>query len=139
MSAATTKDRAMDMEIQQVPWWNRRTRMERRFFILSIILLLATVGLSIALAGVLYKDIISHNTNNKGNYGSARVAAARSNADVLTNLQTTSSFTSSEHEHQSHFRVVENSGQQVALGAGRGVKYNKAVVTRIFQYLNLIH
>ena len=128
MSSATTKDRAMDMEIQQVPWWNRRTRMERRFFILSIILLLATVGLSIALAGVLYKDIISQNADNKGNYGSARVAAARSNADVLT----TSSFASSEHEHQSQLRVVENSGRQVALGAGRRVKDNKTVVTRYY-------
>ena len=132
MSSATTKDRAMDMEIQQVPWWNRRTRMERRFFILSIILLLATVGLSIALAGVLYKDIISQNADNKGNYGSARVAAARSNADVLNNLQTTSSFSSSEHEHQSQLRVVENSGRQVALGAGRRVKDNKTVVTRYY-------
>ena len=52
-SSVTNKARAMDMEIQQVPWWNRRTRMERRFFILSIALLLSTIGLSIALAGVL--------------------------------------------------------------------------------------
>ena len=65
MSAAVTiKDRAMDMEIQQVPWWNRRTRMERRFFILSIFLLLATIGLSIALAGVLYKDLFGINSDN---------------------------------------------------------------------------
>ena len=65
MSAAVTiKDRAMDMEIQQVPWWNRRTRMERRFFILSIFLLLATIGLSIALAGVLYKDLFGLNSDN---------------------------------------------------------------------------
>ena len=64
MSAAVTiKDRAMDMEIQQVPWWNRRTRMERRFFILSIFLLLATIGLSIALAGVLYKDLFGLNSD----------------------------------------------------------------------------
>ena len=60
----TIKDRAMDMEIQQVPWWNRRTRMERRFFILSIFLLLATIGLSVALAGVLYKDIFAPSDNN---------------------------------------------------------------------------
>ena len=67
MSAAVTiKDRAMDMEIQQVPWWNRRTRMERRFFILSIILLLATIGLSIALAGVIYKDILNPNVSDNG-------------------------------------------------------------------------
>ena len=67
MSAAVTiKDRAMDMEIQQVPWWNRRTRMERRFFILSVILLLATIGLSIALAGVIYKDILNPNVSDNG-------------------------------------------------------------------------
>ena len=58
MASVTIKDRAMDMEIQQVPWWNRRTRMERRFFILSITLLLTTIGLSIALAGVIYRDFI---------------------------------------------------------------------------------
>ena len=37
----------MDMEIQQVPWWNRRSRLERRFFVMSIALLCATVGLAI--------------------------------------------------------------------------------------------
>ena len=40
-------DRTMDMEIQQVPWWNRRSRLERRFFVMSITLLCATVGLAI--------------------------------------------------------------------------------------------
>ena len=65
-TAVTIKDRAMDMEIQQVPWWNRRTRMERRFFILSIILLLATIGLSIALAGVIYKDIFNPSNSDNG-------------------------------------------------------------------------
>ena len=63
MPSVTNKDRAMDMEIQQVPWWNRRTRMERRFFILSIALLLSTIGLSIALAGVLV-GIISPGKND---------------------------------------------------------------------------
>ena len=37
----------MDMEIQQVPWWNRRSRLERRFFVMTIALLCATVGLAI--------------------------------------------------------------------------------------------
>ena len=63
-TSVTIKDRAMDMKIQQVPWWNRRTRMERRFFILSIFLLFATIGLSVALAGVLYKDIFAPSDNN---------------------------------------------------------------------------
>ena len=47
----------MDMEIQQVPWWNRRSRLERRFFVMSIALLCATVGLAIGLTGVLYKSM----------------------------------------------------------------------------------
>eukprot|EP00095_Tigriopus_kingsejongensis_P004532 maker-scaffold532_size145644-snap-gene-0.44 protein:Tk04532 transcript:maker-scaffold532_size145644-snap-gene-0.44-mRNA-1 annotation:"membrane metallo-endopeptidase-like 1-like" len=50
----TGPDRAMDMEIQQVPWWNRRSQMERRFFILAVILLCLTVGLAMGLASVLY-------------------------------------------------------------------------------------
>ena len=47
----------MDMEIQQVPWWNRRSRLERRFFVMTIALLCATVGLAIGLTGVLYKNM----------------------------------------------------------------------------------
>ena len=47
----------MDMEIQQVPWWNRRSRLERRFFVMTIALLCATVGLAIGLTGVLYKSM----------------------------------------------------------------------------------
>ena len=50
-------DRAMDMEIQQVPWWNRRSRLERRFFVLAISLLCVAVGLAIGLTGVLYKNM----------------------------------------------------------------------------------
>ena len=45
----------MDMEIQPVPWWNRRSRMERRFIGLIGSLLLVSVGLSIGLVGVIYK------------------------------------------------------------------------------------
>ena len=37
----------MDMEIQPVPWWNRRSRMERRFIYLIASLLLVSVGLAI--------------------------------------------------------------------------------------------
>ena len=40
----------MDMEIQPVPWWNRRSRMERRFIGLIGSLLLVSVGLSIGKA-----------------------------------------------------------------------------------------
>ena len=37
----------MDMEIQPVPWWNRRSRMERRFIYSIATLLLVSVGLAI--------------------------------------------------------------------------------------------
>ncbi len=46
----------MDMEIQQVPWWNRRSRMERRFFVAAVALLCLSVGLAVGLAAVLYRD-----------------------------------------------------------------------------------
>ena len=35
------------MEIQPVPWWNRRSRMERRFIYSIASLLLVSVGLAI--------------------------------------------------------------------------------------------
>ena len=35
------------MEIQPVPWWNRRSRMERRFIYSIATLLLVSVGLAI--------------------------------------------------------------------------------------------
>ena len=108
-SSVTIKDRAMDMEIQQVPWWNRRTRMERRFFILSITLLLTTIGLSIALAGVLYKDIISPGTHDN----TVRVDYVRSdNSDE--NFKTTLPFNS---KHIGTLKVVND----VELGAGKRV------------------
>ncbi|TRY73034.1 hypothetical protein TCAL_01898 [Tigriopus californicus] len=49
-------DRAMDMEIQQVPWWNRRSQMERRLFILAVLLLCLAVGLALALVSVVYSQ-----------------------------------------------------------------------------------
>ena len=45
----------MDMEIQPVPWWNRRSRMERRFCILTGSLVLISMGLAIGLGGVFYR------------------------------------------------------------------------------------
>jgi len=45
----------MDMEIQQVPWWNRRSRMERSFFVLAVALLCLAVAMGVALAAVLYR------------------------------------------------------------------------------------
>lgn len=54
-SSCVASDRAMDMEIQQVPWWNRRSRMERRFFVVAVSLLCVTIGLALGLMGVLYK------------------------------------------------------------------------------------
>ena len=77
------KDRAMDMEIQQVPWWNRRSRMERRFFLTSLTLLFITVGLAMALAGVVYKDRLF-----SGGSGRARAAAA-----AQESYETTAAFT----------------------------------------------
>ena len=115
MATVTTKDRAMDMEIQQVPWWNRRTRMERRFFILSVTLLLATIGLSVALAGVLYKNMME----NEPGYGLARVAAARSN-NAENNFQTTAAFISSADENQVPIVFVDKQSDrgEVELGGG---------------------
>jgi hypothetical protein len=110
MSSVNIKDRAMDMEIQQVPWWNRRTRMERRFFILSITLLLSTIGLSIALAGVLYKDIISPGTHDS----TARVGYVRSDNSDGENFKTTLPFNS---KHIGSLNVVND----VELGAGKRV------------------
>ena len=53
----------MDMEIQPVPWWNRRSRMERRFIWLVGSLLLVSVGLAVGLVGVIYKkDLFSDNS-----------------------------------------------------------------------------
>ena len=54
----------MDMEIQPVPWWNRRSRMERRFIGLIGSLLLVSVGLSIGLVGVIYKPELFINSNS---------------------------------------------------------------------------
>lgn len=44
------------MEIQPVPWWNRRSRMERNLIWLIGSLLLVSVGLAIGLVGVIYKQ-----------------------------------------------------------------------------------
>ena len=106
-TTVTTKDRAMDMEIQQVPWWNRRTRMERRFFILSITLLLTTIGLSIALVGVLYTDIISPSRRDN----TVRVDYVRSDSGDVDSFQTT--FTPSKQT----LKVVN----EIELGAGKRV------------------
>lgn len=45
----------MDMEIQPVPWWNRRSRMERNLIWLIGSLLIVSIGLAIGLGGVIYK------------------------------------------------------------------------------------
>ncbi len=56
VSRGASEDHAMDMEIQQVPWWNRRSRMERRFFVAAVLLLCLSVGLAVGLAAVLFKS-----------------------------------------------------------------------------------
>lgn len=42
-------EKAMQMEIQKVPWWNKRTRMERRMFVLTGILTVLAVSLGVGL------------------------------------------------------------------------------------------
>lgn len=45
---------AMDMEIQQVPWWNRRSRLERRFFVTAVFLGCVAIALAVGLVSVAY-------------------------------------------------------------------------------------
>ncbi len=40
-----------------MPWWNRRSRMERRFFVTAVALLCATIALAVGLAFVLYYKV----------------------------------------------------------------------------------
>ena len=61
----------MDMEIQPVPWWNRRSRMERRFIGLISSLLFVSVGLSIGLVGVIYKPELFIDNNNSDHHATA--------------------------------------------------------------------
>ncbi len=58
----------MDMEIQPVPWWNRRSRMERRFIMLTCALLLVSVGLAVGLTGLIYKEdlVLTKNPHTEG-------------------------------------------------------------------------
>lgn len=42
-------EKAMQMEIKKVPWWNKRTRMERRFFVLTGVLAVAAIALMVGL------------------------------------------------------------------------------------------
>ena len=73
------KDRAMDMEIRQVPWWNRRSRMERRFLVLVVTLLLVSVGLSLALAGSVYRDRLFGDPQLTGQYETTAAFTAPEN------------------------------------------------------------
>ena len=55
----------MDMEIQPVPWWNRRSRMERRLIWLIGSLALVSVGLVVGLLGIIYKpELFMQNSEN---------------------------------------------------------------------------
>ena len=78
-----SKASGMDMEIQPVPWWNRRSRMERRFFVIAVTLLLLAVGLAVGLTTLLYKNYeLEHNFSQ--------------NSDIINSHQTTAAFTA-EH------------------------------------------
>lgn len=82
-STSSSENKAnMDMEIQPVPWWNRRSRMERRFIMLAVILLCVTVGLAVALTGVMYQNYEHNQAVNQGN--------------VDLSHQTTAAFTAQE-------------------------------------------
>jgi len=54
-------EKAMQMEIKKVPWWNKRTRMERRFFLITGVLGVVSIGL---LAGLIL--VARGNPNNIG-------------------------------------------------------------------------
>lgn len=105
-STVVQKDRAMDMEIQQVPWWNRRSRMERRFLILAITLLLVSVGLALALAATMYKDKLFPDPEFSGQNGNG--------------FETTAAFTASENptsgKLESRQTPGESSNQQGQCG-----------------------
>jgi membrane metallo-endopeptidase-like protein 1 len=81
----------MDMEIQQVPWWNRRSRLERRFFVTSIGLLCACVGLAIGLTGVLYKNMASDDGGGNGPAEGRKISSRE-----IVNFQTTAAFTAEQ-------------------------------------------
>jgi len=59
-------EKAMQMEIQQVPWWNKRTRMERRMLGLSACLLVLSVCLTVGL--VLVTKDTGYNQDPDGDF-----------------------------------------------------------------------
>ncbi len=84
------KDPAMDLEIQQVPWWNRRSQMERRFFVAGVLLLCATVGLGVALCAALFShqeppSVTSALNGDNTDYCMSR-GCVKTAADILANM-----------------------------------------------------
>jgi len=82
-------EKAMQMEIKKVPWWNKRTRMERRFFLLTGVLGVATVCLTV---GLVLASKGNRNNMVEGEYGS----------DIIPAYQTSSAFSSELPKVTSH-------------------------------------
>jgi len=65
-SRSSAVEKAMQMEIQKVPWWNKRTRMERRFLVfagaLTVVAIAMGAGL-ILLARDKFEDEDSHTSS----------------------------------------------------------------------------
>ena len=53
------------MEIQPVPWWNRRSRMERRLIWLIGGLLFVSVGLALCMVSLVYKPELFDHSSEK--------------------------------------------------------------------------
>jgi len=82
-------EKAMQMEIKKVPWWNKRTRMERRLFVLTGALGLIAVTLAVGLVLVAKKE--------RQVYGGHTYTS-----EIIQSKQTASSFAAEEPKVTSH-------------------------------------
>lgn len=83
-------EKAMQMEIKRVPWWNKRTRMERRFIVLTGVLVVMSVGLLTALILVA--------KGQRNNIEPPRYGAD----DIIPSFQTSSGLQADEPKVTSH-------------------------------------
>ena len=90
--------------------------MERRFFLLSMTLLIATIGLSVALTGVLYfgkTDLLSPNDFlNVDQQSLRRLNRDEKSVDIVDSLQTSAAFVAQEPTHTNAEVVDEISNLQ---------------------------